>query len=170
MLFDSGPGIVRKLLEVGLSYHDIDYIFYSHFHTDHTLDLAAFLFAAKYALSLRTKKLTLIVPQGLRQFYESLIKLYGEVISPESDEVVLQEIGEEELSPLDKQYLKFGEAFEMDFLNQGEYENRSIETTLELGWDALSVLPMEELHRVSDELLKKHYRMKRETGEAACAV
>ena len=79
-------------------------------------------------------------------------------------------IGEEELSPLDKQYLKFGEAFEMEFLNQGEYENRSIERTLELGWDALSVLPQEELHRVSDELLKKHYRMKRDTGEAACAV
>ncbi|MHB8108894.1 MAG: V-type ATP synthase subunit B [Syntrophorhabdaceae bacterium] len=70
-------------------------------------------------------------------------------------------IGEEELSPLDKQYLKFGEAFEMSFLNQGEYENRSIETTLELGWDALSVLPQDELHRVSDELLKKHYRAKK---------
>lgn len=67
-------------------------------------------------------------------------------------------IGEEELSPLDKQYLKFGEAFEGTFLNQGEYENRSIETTLEMGWDALSVLPREELHRVSDELLRKHYR------------
>ena len=50
-------------------------------------------------------------------------------------------IGEEELSPLDKQYLKFGEAFERRFLNQGEYENRSIETTLELGWDVLSMLP-----------------------------
>ncbi|MBP1747858.1 MAG: H+transporting two-sector ATPase alpha/beta subunit central region [Deltaproteobacteria bacterium] len=73
-------------------------------------------------------------------------------------------IGEEELSLLDKQYLKFGEAFEMDFLNQGEYENRSIETTLELGWDALSVLPQEELHRVSDDLLKKHYRFKREAA------
>ena len=77
-------------------------------------------------------------------------------------------IGEEELSPLDKQYLKFGEAFEMEFLNQGEYENRSIETTLELGWDALSVLPQEELHRVSDELLKKHYRLKR--GDARGGV
>jgi len=69
-------------------------------------------------------------------------------------------IGEEELSPLDKQYLKFGEAFETRFLNQGEFENRSIETTLELGWDVLSVLPREELHRVSDTLLKQYYRDK----------
>jgi V/A-type H+-transporting ATPase subunit B len=71
-------------------------------------------------------------------------------------------IGEEELSTLDKQYLKFGEAFEMRFLNQGEYENRSIETTLELGWDVLSTLPKDELHRVSDALLKQYYHEKEE--------
>ncbi|MFA6568157.1 MAG: V-type ATP synthase subunit B [Victivallales bacterium] len=67
-------------------------------------------------------------------------------------------IGEEELSAGDRQYLKFGEALEMKFLNQGEYENRSIETTLELGWNILSTLPREELYRVSKALLDKHYR------------
>lgn len=67
-------------------------------------------------------------------------------------------IGEEELSSLDKQYLKFGEAFEMRFLNQGEQENRTIATTLDLGWKALSLLPREELHRVSNALLEEHYR------------
>ncbi len=69
-------------------------------------------------------------------------------------------IGEEELSTLDKQYLRFGEAFETRFLNQGEYENRPIATTLELGWEVLSLLPREELHRVSDALLQQHYRDK----------
>ncbi len=67
-------------------------------------------------------------------------------------------IGEEELSPIDKTYLKFGEAFETQFLNQGEYENRSITTTLERGWDVLSLLPPDELHRVSAALLQQHYR------------
>ena len=67
-------------------------------------------------------------------------------------------IGEEELSPVDKLYLKFGEAFETRFLNQGEYENRTIETTLELGWDVLSTLPQEELHRLSEALIKEHYK------------
>jgi V/A-type H+-transporting ATPase subunit B len=71
-------------------------------------------------------------------------------------------IGEEELSSQDKQYLKFGEAFETRFLNQGEYENRSVETTLEIGWDVLSTLPQEELHRVSDALIEKHYRQRQE--------
>jgi V/A-type H+-transporting ATPase subunit B len=67
-------------------------------------------------------------------------------------------IGEEELSVLDKQYMKFGEAFEHKFLGQGEYENRTVVQTLELGWDMLSMLPHEELHRVTDELIKKYYR------------
>ena len=76
-------------------------------------------------------------------------------------------IGEGELSPLDKQYLKFGEAFERRFLNQGEYENRSVETTLELGWDVLSMLPREELHRLSNALLEQHYRKSSEASTAA---
>ena len=67
-------------------------------------------------------------------------------------------IGEEELSALDKLYLKFGEALEHRFLSQGEFENRSIAATLDLGWEVLSVLPRDELHRVSDEMLKQHYR------------
>jgi V/A-type H+-transporting ATPase subunit B len=69
-------------------------------------------------------------------------------------------IGEEELSALDKTYLKFGEALERRFLSQGEYENRTIVETLEIGWDVLSLLPRDELHRVSDALLKLHYRDK----------
>lgn len=73
-------------------------------------------------------------------------------------------IGEEELSALDKIYLKFGEALEHRFLNQGEFENRSIETTLDLGWEVLSLLPRDELHRISDTLLKQHYREPVETG------
>src|SRR5512136_2385365 len=44
-------------------------------------------------------------------------------------------IGEEEISPLDKQYMKFGEALEHRFLSQGEFENRSIATPLDLGWE-----------------------------------
>jgi len=66
-------------------------------------------------------------------------------------------IGDEELSALDKLYLKFGEALEHRFLSQGEFENRSIAATLDLGWEVLSLLPRDELHRVSDALLNQHY-------------
>lgn len=70
-------------------------------------------------------------------------------------------IGTEALGALDKQYLAFGETFERRFLSQGEFENRPINTTLDLGWEILSALPKEELHRVSEALLKWHYK---ETG------
>jgi V/A-type H+/Na+-transporting ATPase subunit B len=76
-------------------------------------------------------------------------------------------IGDEELSALDKLYLKFGEALEHRFLSQGEFENRSIVTTLELGWEVLSLLPRDELHRVSDALLKEHYREPAESARPA---
>jgi len=66
-------------------------------------------------------------------------------------------IGEEELSKVDQQYLKFGRAFEKDFVNQGLTENRTIETTLEIGWRLLSMLPQEELTRVSPAEIKQYY-------------
>ena len=66
-------------------------------------------------------------------------------------------IGEDELSPNDKLLLKFGEAFEARFINQGYHANRSIEETLDLGWELLSMLPKEELDRLDEDLLKEHY-------------
>jgi V/A-type H+-transporting ATPase subunit B len=67
-------------------------------------------------------------------------------------------IGEEELSPLDKRYMAFGEHFEKDFLRQGEHENRPIEQTLSRGWDALRLLPRGELVRVTAEELDAYYQ------------
>ena len=69
-------------------------------------------------------------------------------------------IGEEELSPLDKRYIAFGNQFEQRLIAQGEDENRTIQQTLEIGWDVVSVLPKSELHRLSEDELKQHYRDK----------
>lgn len=69
-------------------------------------------------------------------------------------------IGEEELGALDRLYLKFGEAFERRFISQGEREDRPIARTLDLGWEILSMLPREELRRVSEKLLAEHYKGK----------
>lgn len=70
-------------------------------------------------------------------------------------------IGEDELSPIDRQYIEFGKLFEKHFLDQGFETNRNIIDTLDLGWDLLSVLPKEELHRVDEALLKDHYNHQR---------
>ncbi len=66
-------------------------------------------------------------------------------------------IGEEELTPLDRQYLEFGEEFERRFVSQGADEDRTIEKTLDLGWEVLSKLPPEELHRVTEEEIDEYY-------------
>ena len=67
-------------------------------------------------------------------------------------------IGEEELSETDNLYMKFGEFFEQRFLNQAFDEDRSIEQTLDLAWEGLSILPSEELQRLTEEEIGEHYK------------
>lgn len=74
-------------------------------------------------------------------------------------------IGEDELSELDQKYLKFGAAFENRFISQSMTENRTIDQTLDLGWELLSILPSSELDRVSEEDLKAHYRSSKAMDE-----
>ena len=64
-------------------------------------------------------------------------------------------VGEEALSARDKLYLQFADEFERKFINQGLYENRDIDTTLDLGWNLLSVLPETELKRIDPATIKK---------------
>jgi len=73
-----------------------------------------------------------------------------------------QIIGEDDLSDIDKLYLKFGRELEERFIFQGKNENRSITETLDLGWEILSILPESELDRVQSDILKKYYRHDRE--------
>jgi len=65
-------------------------------------------------------------------------------------------IGEEELSALDKSYLRFGERFEGEFVSQAEDEDRDIDRTLDIGWRLLSALPRDELVRVSRAMIEKY--------------
>ncbi len=66
-------------------------------------------------------------------------------------------IGEDELSPIDKKYLAFGKAFEERYIGQGIEENRTIEETLDLGWELLRMLPKEELDRIDTKILEQFY-------------
>ena len=66
-------------------------------------------------------------------------------------------IGEDELSPLDKKYLEFGTAFEENFVGQRADENRTIQETLDKGWELLSMIPREELDRIDTKILDKYY-------------
>ncbi|MGQ9534801.1 MAG: V-type ATP synthase subunit B [bacterium] len=66
-------------------------------------------------------------------------------------------LGEAALSDMDKIYLKFATIFEQQYINQGEYENRTIEQTLNLGWELLRLVPRAEMKRVREEYLRKYY-------------
>jgi len=65
-------------------------------------------------------------------------------------------LGEAALTDMDKLYLKFAEKFEDEYISQGEYENRSIDQTLDLGWKLLSMFPRGELKRIRTEYLDKY--------------
>jgi len=67
-------------------------------------------------------------------------------------------LGEASLSEIDKVYFDFADSFETNYVTQGEYENRSIEETLDLGWKLLSVFPKEEMKRVRDEYIEKYFK------------
>jgi V/A-type H+-transporting ATPase subunit B len=66
-------------------------------------------------------------------------------------------IGEEELTSFDKQFIEFGNEFEQKFISQGQNEDRTIEQTLEIGWKCLSILPPEELTRLTEEEIDTYY-------------
>ena len=81
LLFDSGPGTMRRLLRANTSIFDVDYIFYSHFHPDHTAELVPFLFATKYPdMGQRQTVLTIVAGLGFENFFAGLKTVYGKWI------------------------------------------------------------------------------------------
>ena len=67
-------------------------------------------------------------------------------------------LGEGALSEEDKAFAKFADLFEDKYVRQGEYENRTVENTLLLGWELLTIVPTRELKRVRDEYIEKYLK------------
>ncbi len=77
ILFDSGSGSLHQLSLAGIDYHQIHYLFYTHFfHPDHVNDLTAILFANKYDRPEREKTLNIIGPRGMKNFYRNIRRLF----------------------------------------------------------------------------------------------
>jgi len=85
-------------------------------------------------------------------------QLYAAYARTQDVRALASVIGEEELTEVDQSYLKFGRAFEREFVNQSFTENRTIERTLEVGWKLLSILPKSELTRVTLDEIAKYYK------------
>ena len=67
-------------------------------------------------------------------------------------------LGEAALSEMDLKYAKFADAFEEKYVSQGYDTNRTIEDTMNVGWELLGMLPKSELKRISDEYIEKYYK------------
>ena len=76
-------------------------------------------------------------------------------------------MGEATLSQMDRRYLSFADEFERRFVNQGEDEDRTVEETLNLGWELLRMMPRSELKRVREEYISQYGKWKREEKEVA---
>lgn len=84
-------------------------------------------------------------------------QLFGAYARGKEAEELMVILGEAALSDMDKIYLKFAQEMEESYISQGEYENRSIEETLNLGWKLLKIFPKGELKRVREEFLEKYF-------------
>ena len=87
-------------------------------------------------------------------------QLYGFYAKAKEAKSLSSIVGIEALSDIEKKYLKFGENFEKRFIQQGRYEDRSIEKTLEIGWELLSEFDQNDLTRIKTDYIGKYYKKK----------
>jgi ribonuclease BN (tRNA processing enzyme) len=94
ILIDFGYGNVHQLLRLGITYHDVDQIFFTHPHPDHMCDLIPFLFASKYPLNPRTRNLPVVAGPGFTEYFERLMEAFNQWLTPDSYEVQITEMDE----------------------------------------------------------------------------
>ena len=93
ILLDAGPGTMRRLLEAGIEIFDVTHVLLSHFHPDHTGELASFLFSNKYPDGTRRKKtLAIVGGPGFEDFFDAVIGLYGDWIQLPGDLLTIVEL------------------------------------------------------------------------------
>lgn len=95
LLIDSGSGTLRRMLEVGITYREIDMLLYTHIHPDHISDLVPLLFASKYADLPREKDLWCLGGPGFKRYFENLKMVHGSWIDPQSYRLTLKELCQE---------------------------------------------------------------------------
>ena len=87
-------------------------------------------------------------------------QLFAAYASGKEAKELMTILGEAALSPTDLLYAKFADEFEKRYVSQGFEENRSIEETLNLGWELLSILPKSELKRIKQDMIDKYWPIK----------
>ncbi|MBQ9329473.1 MAG: V-type ATP synthase subunit B, partial [Oscillibacter sp.] len=91
---------------------------------------------------------------------DTMNQLFAAYSTGKDNKELMSILGEAALTPTDLLYAKFADEFERRYVNQGYEENRSIEETLDLGWELLSILPKAELKRIKPELIERYWPKK----------
>ena len=91
---------------------------------------------------------------------DTMNQLFAAYSTGKDNKELMSILGEAALTPTDLLYAKFADEFEKRYVNQGYEENRSIEETLNLGWELLSILPKSELKRIKPEYIEKYWPKK----------
>lgn len=94
-LFDCGYGTVHQLLRLGLTYHDIDRIFFTHNHPDHVCDLIIFLFSSRYPEDPRRKDLEIVAAPGFKAFFDGMMGAFKHWLIPDTYKVNIVEQDED---------------------------------------------------------------------------
>ena len=94
-LVDFGYGAIHQLLRLGITYHDIDRIFFTHPHPDHMCDLIPFLFASRYPLDPRTRDLAIVAGPKFTEYFERVVQAFNHWLTPDSYKVQITEMDEE---------------------------------------------------------------------------
>jgi len=81
-LFDFGYGTLKALLKLGITYHDLDRVFFTHHHPDHMCDLIPFLFGSRYYLDPRRKPLEIVAAPGFKSFFDQVTGAFGHWLQP----------------------------------------------------------------------------------------
>ena len=94
-MLDFGYGTLRHLLKLGLTYHDIDRVYFTHNHPDHMCDLVPFLFASRYHADPRKKDLEIVAAPGFKEYFNTLMQAYKRWLIPSTYQVQIMEQDEE---------------------------------------------------------------------------
>ena len=97
------------------------------------------------------------MPLFRTQSAATMNQLFAAYSTGKDNKELMSILGEAALTPTDLLYAKFADEFEQRYVNQGYEENRSIEETLDLGWELLSILPKSELKRIKPEMIEKYW-------------
>ncbi|MDR4497402.1 MAG: MBL fold metallo-hydrolase [Candidatus Scalindua sp.] len=98
ILMDSGSGTLRKIAESPYSLKEIEYAVYTHFHPDHVVDMISLLFAFMIPGEHKPKNLTLIGPNGMREFYQNLSRNFNNLLEPRECNLEIRELTDSHLN------------------------------------------------------------------------